>query len=149
MMEIKFVKTHPDAQLPKRNHESIPGHIIGDTGYDIFAVESRIIGAKDSCVVPVGFKVGFITEGYWFRVEARSGLSFKHNVIPHFGVVDNQYKGDLGILLYNLSDDNYPVTVGDRIAQLVVYPIIEAKIEWIDKAVESNRGEKGIGSSGA
>ena len=87
MPNARFVKTHPDAQLPKKNNES-------DTGFDVFSVEEVTIPARSSAVVPVGLKVGYIPEGYWFKVEGRSGLGFKHGILPHPGIIDNGYRGD-------------------------------------------------------
>lgn len=142
---VKFVKTHPDAQLPKANNEDIG---TGDSGYDLTAVDDVLIHSKDSAVVPVGFKVGYIEKGFWFRVEPRSGLGFKHSLQPHLGVIDNGYRGDLGVKLYNFGSSSYTVKKGDRIAQFVVYPLIHPQCEWIDEVVESDRGEKGFGSSG-
>lgn len=148
-MQIKFVRTHQRAELPKRNHGNYNGlYGTHDTGFDIFACEDTIIPGRGGCVVPTGIKVGYITPGYWFRVESRSGLSFKYSILAHPGIVDNGYTEDLGIKLYNHSDSEYHVKAGDRIAQLVVYPLVDIDIEWIDDARASARGEKGFGSSG-
>lgn len=144
--KIEFVKTHPDAVLPYSNHDNWEG--TADSGYDLTAVEDVWINSKSHHVVPVGLKLAFITKGYWFRIEARSGLGFKHQIFPHFGIIDNQYRGDLGVLLYNLSDKPYHVQKGDRIAQLVIYPLIRANIREVREAQQSTRGEKGFGSSG-
>ena len=151
-MEVKFVKVHDDAVLPAQNNKEsviIDGVLAptSDSGYDITAVGDMLIPAKGAAVVPVGFKVGYITPGYWFKIEARSGLSFKHGILPHPGIVDCMYRGALGVRLYNHSTDDYHVSKGDKIAQFVVYPIIEAETGWIDEAVETTRGEKGFGSS--
>jgi len=119
----------------------------GDTGYDIYAVEDVVIRAKGSASVPTGIQVAYITPGFWFRVSARSGLSFKNGILCHPGTVDNLYTGDLGILLYNHSVNDYKVHKGDRIAQLIVFPVIEADISWTDEVHETTRGSKGFGSS--
>ena len=74
MVEIKFVKTHPKAILPQKNH---PHPELGDAGYDLFAVETTTIPAKGSAVVPVGLKLGYLTPNYWFRIEARSGNGYR------------------------------------------------------------------------
>jgi len=97
--------------------------------------------------VPVGLKLGYVTPGYWFRVEGRSGMGFKRHVFPHFGIIDNPYRGDMGVKLYNFSDVNVYIFKGDKVAQLIVYPLIQADVEWTDQVVESARGEKGFGSS--
>lgn len=145
MVDVKFIKTHEHSILPKRNNDAVG---VGDSGYDIFAVEDIIIPAKGSKIVPTGIQVAYITPGYWFRIEARSGLSFKYNIIPHFGIIDVGYRGNLGTLLYNLSDKDYQVKVGDRIAQMVIYPLIESNISWSDTVSDTERGDKGFGSSG-
>ena len=90
----------------------------------------------------------YIEKGFWFRIEPRSGLGFKHNLQPHLGVIDNGYRGDLGVKLYNFSSTSYTVNKGDRIAQFVVYPLIHPQCEWADDVVESDHGDKGFGSSG-
>ena len=142
---VKFLKTHDDAQLPKANNSEIG---TGDSGYDLTAVESVLILANGSKVVPVGLTVAYIESGYWFRIEPRSGLGFKHSLQPHLGVIDNGYRGDLGVKLYNFSNIDVHVSKGDRIAQFVVYPLIHPHCEWSDKVVETKRGDKGFGSSG-
>lgn len=124
----------------------IPGTC--DSGYDIFACADVVIPARGSAIAPTGIQVAFITPGYWFKIEARSGLSFKHGILPHPGIIDNPYRGDTGVKLYNHSDKDYQVKKGDRIAQLVPYEVIEARIEWTKNVSESHRGEKGFGASG-
>ena len=142
---IKFVKTHADAALPKANNSDLN---TGDTGYDLTSVEDVRIPAGDSAVVPVGLVLGYIERGFWFRIEPRSGLGFKHNLQPHLGVIDNGYRGDLGVKLYNFGSEAYVVKKGDRIAQFVVYPLLQPQCEWVDEIEESDRGESGFGSSG-
>ena len=141
---IKFVKTHKDAVLPKFNHAD---PYTGDSGLDLTAVEQVVIPARGSAVVPVGLKLGYITPGYWIRVEGRSGVGFKRSIFPHFGIIDNPYRGDMGIKLYNFTGEDQGFNVGDKIAQLIVYPLIQADVEWTDQVSETTRGEKGFGSS--
>ena len=146
-VDIKFVKTHEKAVLPKYNHSD---PYTGDSGLDVTAVEDINIPYGGSAVVQVGLKLAYITPGYWFKVEGRSGLGFKYSIIPHYGIIDNPYRGDMGIKLYNFSslELNYPVKAGDKIAQLVIYPLIQAEVNWSQEVSETNRGEKGFGSSG-
>ena len=142
---VKFVKTHNDAKLPKANNDSIG---TGDSGYDLTSVDEVCVSPGDSAVVPVGLVLAFIEPGFWFRIEPRSGLGFNHGIQPHLGVIDNGYRGDLGVKLYNFGKEPYIVKKGDRIAQFVVYPLIHPKCEWADEIVDSDRGDKGFGSSG-
>ena len=148
LYKFKFVKTHTDAVLPKRNHND---PIFGDTGYDVTAVEDTVVPAKGATVVPVGLKLGQLPPGFWIRIESRSGLQFKHNISAFNGIIDNNYRGDMGVRLINNSDIDYQVKKGDRVAQLVLYPLIavdEKYVEFTEEATETERGEKGFGSSG-
>jgi len=144
MINIKFKKTHPDAVLPSANNKQLN---TGDTGYDLVAVEDVTINQRDSSTVPVGLTLADLTPGFWFRIEPRSGLGFKHSIQPHLGVIDNGYRGDLGVKLYNFGEKTYTVHKGDKIAQLVVYPLLQAECSWSDSVSDSSRGSKGFGSS--
>lgn len=144
---IKLKKTHPDAVLPRANNAQ-PG--VGDTGFDLVAVEQVDIMKGSSEVVPVGLTLADIDPGYWIRIEPRSGLGFKHSIQPHLGVIDNGYRGDLGVKLYNFNHHtSYRVNKGDKIAQLVVYPLIQPTFEYTEHISETVRGAKGFGSSDA
>ena len=144
-MELKFKKINPEAKLPTRKTNKGDG--TDDTGWDVYSVEDKIIPAKGSAVVDVGLKFAYITPGYWVKVEGRSGLGFKHDVIPHGGIIDNSYTGNAGIKLRNLSNVDYEVKKGDRIAQFVVYPLIETVVSE-GEIQETDRGANGFGSSG-
>jgi dUTP pyrophosphatase len=138
--ELKFAKTHPDAKIPVKNHST-------DTGFDVSSIEDKFIPARGSAVVDVGLKFAYITPGFWVKIEGRSGLGFKHGIIPHPGIIDNPYRGSAGIKLYNQSNHDYEVKAGDRIAQFVVYKNYQVSVSE-GEVVESERGEKGFGSSG-
>ena len=140
MPVLKFEKTHELAKLPTKNHES-------DTGYDVYSIEDKIIPARGSAVVGVGLKFASIPDGYWIRVESRSGLGFKHSILAHPGIIDTSYRGDAGIKLNNHSDVDYEVKTGDRIAQFVIYMNIPMAVDW-GRVEETERGNKGFGSSG-
>lgn len=146
-LKIKFKKTHPYAVLPQCAHAE---KNTGDTGADLVAIEQVTIPARDNAVVSVGLTLAYITPGYWFRIEARSGLGFKHSIFPHFGIIDNTYKGDLGVKLYNNSDKDYVVNRGDKIAQIVVYKLHQPAFSFVDEVEikPGDRGDKGFGSTG-
>jgi dUTP pyrophosphatase len=144
-MLLKFKKTHDNASIPTKNHHN-------DTGLDVTSVVDITIPANGSAVVDVGLKFAYIEPGFWVQICGRSGLGFKHGILPHPGIIDEGYRSDAGVKLYNLSDKDYEVKAGDRIAQFVVYknyPVtcIEGDISEGDTS-ESVRGEKGFGSSG-
>lgn len=142
MYTLSFIKTNDNAKLPQKNNTS-------DSGYDVFCVEEKVIPARGSAVVDVGLKFGSIPTNFWIKVESRSGLGFKHGIMAHPGIIDNGYRGDAGIKLYNLTDKDYQIAKGDRIAQFVLYPLAQNFIpEFTLEVKESDRGEKGFGSSG-
>ena len=144
-VKILFKRTHDLAKLPVKAN---PEPETGDSGYDIFAVEQTFIPPRGSAVVLVGLQLAYITPGYWFRVEPKSGLGFKHGLQPHLGIIDNQYRGGMGIKIYNFTDVGYTYNVGDKVSQFVVYELIDTEIEWSDTVYETNRGSKGFGSTG-
>lgn len=138
---VKFKKTHPDAVLPDHKNDT-------DTGYDLTAVRDVIIPAKGFAIVPTGIQVADVSKGIWYLVLPRSGLGFKHSIQPHLGVIDNGYRSDLGLKLYNFSDITYQVKKGDRVGQLAFYPLITPKSSWSDEITDTARGGNGFGSTG-
>lgn len=145
MIQLKFKKTHPDAVLPQANNKEID---TGDTGYDLTSIETVQIPAHGSAIVNVGLTLADITPGYWLRIEPRSGLGFKKGIQPHLGVIDNGYRGDLGVKLYNFSDKIQRIYKGDRIAQLVLYKLFQPEVSFTDDVTDTARGDHGFGSSG-
>lgn len=143
-IDIKFILTHPKAVLPRSNHSD---PFTGDTGLDVTAVEETVVPPKSWAVVPVGLKLAHITPGYWIKIEGRSGVGFKKHIFPHSGIIDNGYRGDMGIKLYNFGTEPQTFVPGDKVAQLVIHPLIQANVHWSTGATESQRGEKGFGSS--
>ena len=137
---VKFKKTNDTAVIPSKNHDD-------DTGLDVTSIVDIVIPARGSAVVDVGLKFAYIEPGFWIKIEGRSGLGFKHGIIPHPGIIDSGYRGDAGVKLYNLTDRHYKIVAGDRIAQFVVYTnhVVEVKEGDIQ---ETERGAKGFGSSG-
>lgn len=143
-MEVKFIKTHEDAKLPVKNHTN---SLTGDAGFDLFAVEDVQIPARGSKIVNVGLKLAGMTPGFWFRIEPRSGLGFKKSLQPHLGIIDNGYRGDLGVKVYNFSDTSQVIEKGTGVAQFIVYPMLVVETSFVDEVEEGERGDKGFGSS--
>jgi dUTP pyrophosphatase len=140
-IKIHFIKTHKDAVLPSKKNTN-------DTGYDLTSVESVTIPAKGSAVVPTGLQVAKTEKGLWYLILPRSGMGFKYGIQPHLGVIDNEYRGDLGVKLYNFSDEDYRVSAGDRVAQIAYFPLLSVESFWAEETEETNRGSNGFGSSG-
>jgi|TARA_R100000664_G_scaffold33648_1_gene51395 dUTP pyrophosphatase len=139
-MLLKFKKTNERAVLPCKNHKD-------DTGLDVTAVVDKVIPARGSAVIDVGLEFAHIDPGFWIKIEGRSGMGFKHGILPHPGIIDSGYRGDAGVKLYNLTDKDYEVKAGDRIAQFVVYTNHTVEVQEGD-IQETERGAKGFGSSG-
>lgn len=118
---------------------------------DIYAAtESEvIISAGDSALIPTGFCVE-IPEGYEGQVRPRSGLAIKHNVgiLNSPGTIDSDYRGEVKIILTNFGKQPFPVRRGDRIAQLVISPIVRATWVPTESLDETRRGPGGFGHTG-
>lgn len=114
---------------------------IRDTGWTLHPMERRIAPTGLRIEIPVGFEV---------QIRPRSGLALKHGLtLPNTpGTIDSDYRGPLGVLLVNLSDQPYTVHHGDRIAQMIVAPVVQARFELADDLSETERGHGGFGSTG-
>lgn len=91
-----------------------------------------------------------IPQGYFGMVVPRSGLGFKYRItlINDVGIIDSDYRGNIGIRLVNDGVEPYMVLKGERVAQMVIVPYIQPRIRWVDKLTESVRGARGFGSTG-
>ena len=143
-MEIKTKLLRKNAAVPLR---ATPG----SAGADIRAcIDEPVVIAPGACVqIPSGFAVE-TPEGYAAFVFARSGLSRKHGVAPvnGVGVVDCDYRGEIIVALINHFDEPYTVTPGERIAQLVIMPVLQAEFVRAAELTDTDRGEGGFGSTG-
>jgi dUTP pyrophosphatase len=100
-------------------------------------------------IVPTGLRAE-IPQGYEIQIRPRSGLALRHGVtLPNTpGTIDSDYRGPLGVLLVNLGAEPFTIRHGDRIAQLVVAPVVQARFEAVSALAPSARGEGGFGSTG-
>ena len=100
--------------------------------------------------IPTGIAIALPSADYVALVFARSGLGIKHGVVPGncVGVIDSDYRGEIMVGLYNSGESEYTVQPGDRIAQLMVSPVVQADVELVDKLDETERGAGGFGSTG-
>lgn len=141
-MKIKFRKLIDDAILPEYKST-------GASGMDICSYDTWTLQPNEVKIFQTGLACE-IEEGYKVQVRARSGLSSKHKitVINGVGTVDSDYRGQIGVPLINLSKTPYVIWKGDRIAQLVVCPVVHAEIEEVDNLSNTKRGTDGFGSTG-
>lgn len=142
MVEIKQVlecQVQPGALLPKRAHRT-------DAGADLFSYEECEIYPGEQKLVDTGIAIK-IPEGYGGFIFNRSSQGKKGITIPHsVGVIDSDYRGNLKVLLKNIGDDPHKIEVGDRIAQLVIMPVLLT--EFTDIWNDTERGTGGFGSTG-
>ena len=99
--------------------------------------------------VPTGLRVE-IPQGYELQIRPRPGLALKHGItLPNTpGTIDSDYRGPLGVLLVNLGPESYLIHHGDRIAQMIVAPVVQARFELTEMLSETTRGSGGFGSTG-
>ncbi|KAK9475461.1 dutp pyrophosphatase [Dipodascopsis tothii] len=116
-------------------------------GYDIYSSEDLVIKGRGQAVVKTDIALA-IPEGTYGRVAPRSGLAVKHGITTGAGVIDADYRGHLGILLFNLSDVDFEVKQGDRIAQLVLERIMTPEVVAVETLDDTARGANGFGSTG-
>lgn len=106
-----------------------------------------IIPARTRCLVKTGIAVKIPANCYG-RIAPRSGLAISKGIIIMAGVIDADYRGEVGVIIFNSGNESFEVRKGDRIAQLICERIIYPKIEEVDNLDETNRGDKGFGSTG-
>jgi dUTP pyrophosphatase len=140
-----------DRALPLPSYET-PGAAGADVRANLMP-EDRAAGIMlkpmQRMIVPTGIRVE-IPSGYEVQMRPRSGLAVKHGItLPNTpGTIDSDYRGPLGVALVNLSDMPYTLQHGDRIAQMIVAPVLQAAFEVVDALSDTTRGTGGFGSTG-
>ena len=144
MVKVLIKKLSPSVQLPSYKTG-------GASGMDLMAFIKKSINLEPgkSCLVPTGLSVAF-PEGYEIQIRPRSGLAAKNNisVLNTPGTIDSDYRGELKIILFNHGRENFIINNNDRIAQMVLTPIVKMKLEETNELPESIRGKGGFGSTG-
>lgn len=145
LQTITFKRLSPSAKLPTRNNASDAGlDLIANEGVEIESLkESRV---NNRATVGTGIAVE-IPEGYYGRIAPRSGLAAKKGIDVLAGVCDASYRGEIKVVLINFGANSFHIAPGDKIAQLIISPIVTPTAVW-GELTESERGDKGFGSSG-
>lgn len=139
---IKVKRVHPEAKLPVRANQT-------DVGADLFSVESVSIPPQTRALVSTGITVELPNAGIYARIAPRSGLAFKNGIDVMAGVIDQGYRGVIGVVLYNTDKEKtFEVNPGDRIAQLIIEKCRYESFVECENLSDSDRSEKGFGSSG-
>ncbi|KAG6557628.1 hypothetical protein Mapa_000909 [Marchantia paleacea] len=139
-LALRVKKLVPEAILPSR------GSALA-AGYDLSSAYDAIVPARGKALIKTGLSVA-IPEGTYGRVAPRSGLAWKHSIDVGAGVIDADYRGPLGVILFNHSDVEFSIKAGDRIAQLILECIVTPEVLELDDLDETVRGEGGFGSTG-
>ena len=135
---IKELKS--SAAIPKRVIE-------GALGYDLASLEEMVIPVKGKAVVKMGISIA-TPEGCYGQIAPRSGLVVKKYIDVNTGVIDSDYRGELGVVLFNHSDEDFEVKQGDHIAQLILVRIATPQLKETTDLLSTVRGSQGFGSTG-
>lgn len=140
-MKIEIKKLSDAAKLPFHGSESA-------AGYDLCSIERIRIMPHARALIKTGLSLS-IPDGYYGRIAPRSGLAYKHGIDVLAGVIDADYRGELGVILYNSGMNDFEINEGDRVAQLIIEKC--HKVEWIEvnELETSVRSEGGFGSTGS
>ena len=139
---LKFKKLDKEAILPSYAHPE-------DAGMDIFSIEEKTIPAKSWELVKTGVSME-LPSGYEAQVRSKSGLSLKSGIIVlnSPGTIDENYRGEVGVILMNVSNNDYKVEKHQKIAQMVINKVEHFKTVEVEEMTTTNRGEGGFGSTG-
>lgn len=119
----------------------------GAAGYDLFSTENVIIPARKKACIKTGISIALPDETYG-RVAPRSGLALKNSIDVGAGVIDMDYRGEIAVILFNHGDQDFEVSEGDRIAQLIVERIMPTILKEVDDLSKTMRDKNGFGSTG-
>jgi len=139
-------------RLPEGEGLPLPSYMShGAAGADVVAAVERdlVLAPGERAVVPIGFALE-VPAGYEVQVRPRSGLAAKHGItcLNSPGTIDSDYRGPVGVVLVNLGHKPFVVRRGERIAQLIVAPVVQAEFREVEALAGSVRGQGGFGSTG-
>lgn len=140
-VDIKTKLLSKEARLPKQATSF-------SAGYDLFAAEDAVVPSLGRKLIKTNVSMA-IPINYYGRIAPRSGLAYKNGIDVLAGVIDSDYRGDIGVILYNTdSIENFSVNIGDRIAQIIIEPCSNVDFIICENLASTNRGESGYGHSG-
>ena len=144
MIKVLIKKLSPEVKLPSYKTS-------GASGMDLMAFISSpiIVKPNSSQLVPTGISLAF-SENYEIQIRPRSGLAAKNNisVLNTPGTIDSDYRGEIKVIIYNHGNNDFEIKNNDRIAQMILSPVIKMKLEETENLPETIRGEGGFGSTG-
>lgn len=140
-MNIQIKKLSDKAKIPSQGSKYA-------AGYDLYAAEEVLVNTMGRKLVKTNISIS-IPEGYYGRIAPRSGLAYKNGIDVLAGVIDSDYRGDIGVILFNTDHNlDFEVNVGDRIAQIIIEKCHSVNWETVETLDATVRSEGGFGSSG-
>lgn len=140
-MNIQIKKLSDKAKIPTQGSKYA-------AGYDLYAAEEVLVNTIGRKLVKTNISIS-IPEGYYGRIAPRSGLAYKNGIDVLAGVIDSDYRGDIGVILFNTDHNlDFEVNVGDRIAQIIIEKCHSVNWETVETLNATVRSEGGFGSSG-
>ena len=144
MVKVLIKKLNPAVKIPAYK-------TTGASGMDLMAFTKHPIklAPMSSCLVPTGLSISF-SEKYEIQIRPRSGLAAKNNisVLNTPGTIDSDYRGEIKIILFNHGANDFIISNGDRIAQMILAPVYKMELEEVENLPETSRGKGGFGSTG-
>ena len=144
MAKVLIKKLDPSVELPAYKTD-------GASGMDLmaFVKEAITLKPKSSCLVPTGLSVAFASD-FEIQIRPRSGLAAKNSisVLNTPGTIDSDYRGEIKVILFNHGKSNFLINNKDRIAQMILTPVIKMDLQETNELPETVRGEGGFGSTG-
>ena len=143
-IDIEILDNASDLPIPKYQTE-------GASGMDLYAALSKpiVLRPLERTLIPTGLKIS-LPKNLEAQIRPRSGLAYTHgiSILNSPGTIDSDYRGELKILLVNLGQDKFVIEHSSRIAQLIIAPIIQAKLKVVLALNKTKRGHRGFGSTG-
>ena len=144
MAKVLIKKLDPAIRLPEYKTD-------GASGMDLMAFTKKpiTIKPKSSALIPTGLSVAF-SEDYEIQIRPRSGLAAKNNVsvLNTPGTIDSDYRGEIKVIIFNHGNNDFNINNGDRIAQMVLTPVVKMDLEEVQDLPKTIRGKDGFGSTG-
>jgi dUTP pyrophosphatase len=144
MVKVLIKKLSSEVKLPSYK-------TLGASGMDLMAfIKSSVtIKPKTSCLIPTGFSMAF-SKDYEVQIRPRSGLAAKKNIsiLNTPGTIDSDYRGEIKVIIYNHGNEDFVVKNNDRIAQMILTPVVKMELQESEELPETIRGKGGFGSTG-
>ncbi len=142
-MELLIQLTDERAKLPQYAHEN-------DAGLDLYSIDNISIKSEEIILIKTGISIQ-LPPNTEAQIRPRSGLALKNGitVLNTPGTIDEGYRGEIGVILINHGSDEFVVTEGMKIAQMVIKPVLKVMVKQVDGLNNTSRGEGGFGSTGS